>query len=407
MATRTVSNIGGLFNSTSTWVEGVVPTSADDIICTVTSGPLTVNVASACRSFDFTNYTNTLTMNAVLTASGAGGFTQTFVSGMTITGSSNIALTGNGAAITTNTKLIPNLSITANKTLNDDLNVINFTSGGGTFTGNAINCSGNWASGTSRIQGDTVINLIGTGTVSFGWYNGTGGLTINTSGGTLSGTGVGIGLSNSTLNYINGTLVEMKIKMVGTPITINGNGVEFETFDFYGQLLPSTINLSSEFKVKYFNGIVASTSLNPLTENQLIIAGAGALNVTDSMNLFSSILNNSGVIQYKPFNIAFQTGVTHTISSLNINGFQGTTSKTTLSASFCNFRSASPGLRANVNLLNPSTSMINNTNITDINFTGPTTAYKYLGGTITNSLNVVNITSMGTLTTERSSVYVN
>jgi hypothetical protein len=406
MAIRTISPSGGLYNAVGTWVEGVVPNSSDDIICTSSSGPLTVNVASACRSFDFTNYTNTLIMNAVLTASGAGGFTQTFVSGMTITGSSNIALTGNGAAITTNTKLIPNLSITANKTLNDDLNVINFTSGGGTFTGNAINCSGNWASGTSRIQGDTVINLIGTGTVSFGWYNGTGGININTSS-TLSGTAVGIGLSNSTLNYINGTLVEMKIKMVGTPITINGNSVEFETFDFYGQLLPSTINLSSEFKVKYFNGIVASTSLNPLTENQLIIAGAGALNVTDSMNLFSSILNNSGVIQYKPFNLAFSTGVTHTINSLNSCGFNAITSKTTLSATNGKILSSSPGVRANVNLLNPSTSMISNTDIIDIDFTGGPTAYKYLGGTITNSLNVVNITSMGTLTTERSSVYVN
>jgi hypothetical protein len=407
MAIRTISDLAGNFNAVGTWVEGVVPNSSDDIVATATSGPLTVNVASACRSFDFTNYTSTLTMNAVLTASGAGGFTQTFVSGMTIAGSSNISLTGNGAQIKTNGKQnIPNLSITANKTLVDNLNVINFTSGGGAFTGQQIFCSGNWASGTSQIQGDTVINLIGTGTVSFGFYSGTGSININTSG-TLSGTGVGIGLSNSTLNYIDGTLIEMKIKMVGTPITINGNGVEFETFDFYGQLFPSTINLSSEFKVKYFNGVVASTSFNPLTHTQLTFAGTGALNVTNSMNLFGSVLNNSGVIQYKPFNLAFSTGVTHTINSLNSCGFNSITSKTTASVENCKILSSSPGVRVNVNLLNPSTSMISNTDIIDIDFTGGPTAYKYLGGTITNSLNVVNITSMGTLTTERSSVYVN
>jgi hypothetical protein len=346
-------------------------------------------------------------MSAVLTASGAGGFTQTFTNTMTITGSSNISLTGNGAGITTNGKLIPNLSITANKTLNDDLNVINFTNGVTTVTGQQIFCSGNWTGSVNTFAGSTVINLIGTGVISLGLYSGTGGININTAG-TLSGSTIGIGLaSNTVLNYSGGTLSQMKLKMAGTPITINsGSGVEFETFDFYAQLNPSTLNIPNEFKVKYFNGVVASTAHNPLTQTQLTIAGAGALNVTNSMNLLGAVINTTGVIQYKPFNLAFSTGVTHTIASLNSVGFNTITSNTTASATNGKILSASPGVRANVNLLNPSQSMISNTDIIDINFTGPT-AYKYLGGIITNSLNVVNITSMGTLTTERSSVYVN
>ena len=233
MPIRTISNLGGNFNSTSTWVEAQIPNSGDDIICTSSSGPLTVNVASACRSFDFTNYTNILTMNAVLTASGAAGFTQTFVSGMTIAGSSNVSLTGNGAGITTNGKQIPNLSITANKTLTDDLNVINFTNGVTTVTGNQIFCSGNWTGGVNTFAGNTVINLIGTGVISLGLYSGTGGININTAG-TLSGSTVGIGLAaNTVLNYSGGTLSQMKLKMAGTPIAINSGsgGVEFETFE--------------------------------------------------------------------------------------------------------------------------------------------------------------------------------
>jgi hypothetical protein len=62
MATRTVSNAGGNFSSTSTWVEGIVPTSVDDVVFTATSGNLTVNVNSECANLDFTNYVNTFSM---------------------------------------------------------------------------------------------------------------------------------------------------------------------------------------------------------------------------------------------------------------------------------------------------------------------------------------------------------
>jgi hypothetical protein len=91
MATRTISNAGGNYNSTGTWVEAAVPTSADDVVATATSGQLTVNVSSAARTFNFTNYTNTLTVNAAWTISGA-SLTSTFVSAMNIVQTANITL---------------------------------------------------------------------------------------------------------------------------------------------------------------------------------------------------------------------------------------------------------------------------------------------------------------------------
>ena len=390
MATRTISNAGGNYNATGTWVEGVVPTSADDVVATATSGQLTINVGSAARSFDFTNYANTLTMNNTWTVSGVA--LQTFVSAMTIAGTFGILLTGAGASITSNGKTIPNLTLNGNKTLNDTLNVVNFTStSSGNFTGNAINCSGNYTTGINPIGGTTIMNLTGTGTVSFGNYTGSGGLNINTSG-ALTGNTIGIGLgANTTLNYSAGTLSQMRIKFVSGPITLNGNGVEFESFDFDGSAtVQGTINLSSQFKVKYFNGMVGTTTFNPATHNQIIIAGAGALNVTQSMNLNSMIINSAGTIQYKPYSIAFQTGVTHTINILNINGFQGITPNTTLSGTYARLRSSSVGNRANINLINPTQSIIANTDVTDINFTGPAVYTLCSGGTISNSLNVTN-----------------
>ena len=82
MATRTVANGGGNWGTTSTWVEGAVPTSADDVVFTATSGQLTINVTASCKSINFTNYTNTFTISTGIFLSVFGNIT--FVTGFTI-----------------------------------------------------------------------------------------------------------------------------------------------------------------------------------------------------------------------------------------------------------------------------------------------------------------------------------
>jgi hypothetical protein len=395
MATRTISNAGGNYNATTTWVEGIVPTSADDIVATATSGQLTVNVSSVASSFNFTNYTNTLTLNALWTVSG--GALQTFVAAMGISGSSFITITSSAAQITSNGKIIPNLSFTNNKTLNDVLNVVNFSFNNTlNIINNSLNVSGSINSGINSTiggVGNTFINLTGTGPVTLPNYRGAG-LVIN-SPTTISGSTIGIGLgTNGVFTYSAGTLNQMRIKALNFPITINGGSgaSEFETFDITDGIVAGVLNLTGEFKVKNFIGAPNSTTYNPSvsTSNYLTIAGTGALNVTQSMNLSPGIINNTGILQYKPFNIGFNTGVTHTISTVNINGFLSITPNTTQSATSARFRSATPGTRANINLLNPLQSVISNTNVTDINFTGPAVFTLGTGSTITNSLNVTN-----------------
>jgi len=60
MATRTISNAGGGWSSTSAWVEGIVPTAADDVVATATSGNLSLNTSGYCRSIDLTDYVGRL-----------------------------------------------------------------------------------------------------------------------------------------------------------------------------------------------------------------------------------------------------------------------------------------------------------------------------------------------------------
>ena len=398
MATRTISNAGGNYNATGTWVEAIVPTSADDVVATATSGQLTVNVAAAARSFDFTNYVNTLTMNAIWTVSGVA--TQTFVTGMTISGASAIAITGTAAAITTNGKLIPNLNFTNNKTFNDILKVVNITLQTGTFNGFQFDISGNLACGTAAIAGNAPINLIGSGTIALGNYTGTGGININTSG-TLTGTTVGIGLnSNTTLNYSAGTLSQMKLKIVTTPITINGNGVEFESFDY--ATVANTVhivNVPTQLKVKYLNAGPQSATYTPSTVSLLRFTGAGGINVTQSMNIFSSIINNGGDAQPKVPVIELGTGVTHTINSLNVYGYEGITTNTGAgSRTKALIKSTNSGVQASVDLLTPSSSFIVNTDLTDINFVN-LGAYVLGNGTLSNCTNANIITIPGTGTT--------
>ena len=101
MATRTVSNTGGNYNATGTWVEAAVPTSADTVVFTSTSGQLTVNVASQAGSINFSGYTGTTTLSNTLSVFGninfgTGGYNVSGSSSLIIASASTI--TSNGVA---------------------------------------------------------------------------------------------------------------------------------------------------------------------------------------------------------------------------------------------------------------------------------------------------------------------
>lgn len=92
MATRTISNAGGNWNSVGTWVEAAVPTAADEVVATLTSGNLTIDTSAVCRSINLTNYTGVFTIPTSLwsltigdATAGTGNIALKFVNGMTFT----------------------------------------------------------------------------------------------------------------------------------------------------------------------------------------------------------------------------------------------------------------------------------------------------------------------------------
>lgn len=91
MATRTIGNAGGNWTVNGTWVEGVAPTAADDVVATGTSGNVTINSGAVCRSADFTGYVATLTHTSgvALTIGDASGGSLKLVAGMTYTPNAN------------------------------------------------------------------------------------------------------------------------------------------------------------------------------------------------------------------------------------------------------------------------------------------------------------------------------
>lgn len=170
MATRTISNTGGNWNSTGTWVEGVVPVAADAVVATATSGQLTINVTTAvCTTMILTNYVNTLTISSgqILQVNS----TLTLVAGMTYAGTGKLKLGTTSATITSGGKTITgDLEIigSGTKTLSGAwiVNGLFSTSGSSatTFNGSTLRLNGGMSL-AQNVLGTTTATLAG-GTLS-------------------------------------------------------------------------------------------------------------------------------------------------------------------------------------------------------------------------------------------------
>lgn len=316
MAIITVSNTGGNWNATATWVGGVVPIAGDTVNFTATSGNLTVNVATAILAgIDFTNYVNTITFTAAITSTGTinlgtGGFTQAGVSGLIVSGTATIS----GTTVWSRTLQFTGTSITY--TLGSSLTVTGAISLSGTtastLTGNTLNIQGNLTvTTTATVSGTTAFNFNGTGTwnhTAVGYIQNN--VTINTVG-TLT-IGANIYYNTGTLTYTAGTvdtLTNNSTLNIGISSTLNtsgmfwnniifNNGTTTLTNDLNCQNLTAsvTITINGLFNINVSgnitaNGIVQGTST-------IVLVGTGLWTATNGSTTFRTpiIINTNGII---------------------------------------------------------------------------------------------------------------
>jgi hypothetical protein len=130
MATRTISDAGGVWSTAATWVENAVPTSSDDVVATSTSGNISLTtVNGSCLSLDLSNYNGTITMSTGRNITVSGSITYGPNMSFSLTGTAIIIMARTGT-LTTNGKIVNfkfSPTAAATYTLADDVHVNNTT----------------------------------------------------------------------------------------------------------------------------------------------------------------------------------------------------------------------------------------------------------------------------------------
>lgn len=386
MAQRTIAAGGGNFSLTTTWVEGIVPTSSDHIVGDASSGQLTVNGNYTVQYMNLSAYTNTITFNAGNTLTlGLASSTTTISSGTTYAGTGILSLGTVAMTISSSTtSRIPNLTInSATKTLTNNLYATTILiTGLVTISGSGYKlfANGNLTSQAGLTLGTGVdLVLDGTGNVDFaGGFNGTGRVVINTSGTITTSGANGFYLNdNGNLVYSGGTMVTPFITVlsqtVGSSFNFYVSGITWDYINYFNVANSSTIdfNLYQDLNCQIFN---ISLDRGNNTE-QLRFQQTGKLNVIDKMTLQSNTATAAGVMR-------LNTTATHSINKLFA-----------LSSSINKFtiRSTTNGTKATLNLGDKSNSPIFFTNFTDINANGGQNIRTY-DATVSNCDNITSYT---------------
>lgn len=325
MAIITVSNTGGNWNATTTWVGGVVPsTTLDTVAFTATSGPLTVNVTSTCIGINFTNYVNTITFTAGLIINGpvnlgTGGYTQAGALGISVTTTSTLTSGGvTWSRLWTFAGTSQTYTMSGIWTFTGTLNFSPTTAM--TLTGSTINTRNLTHTTTATITGTTAIVFNGTGTWS---HTLTGviqnNVTINTTGVLTIGASIYYNTGILTYTPNTGSVVTTgSLLTVSTNTTLNTNTLNWNNVNFVPAASTTiTITLTSDFNV-----------LGTLSEVQatgtIIINGLFNINASGSLSTTAivsgtatHVFNGTGTISTGNFfrcSLTISTSGTITIS---------------------------------------------------------------------------------------------
>ncbi len=310
MATRTIANGGGNWTAGATWVEGVAPTSSDNVVATATSGNLVVNSTTLCicASADFTGYTGILSGTGNIQLFG----NITLVTGMTITVTGSIAPNASGTW-TSNGKIwnggiVPTAVSTI--TLADDWTIVGafgHTTTGGTITFNNNNLflRGNYTASSGRIiTGSSLVVLNATTTqtinVSGTWSID---MSINASGAVII-QGLNVSASMSITYVTAGSFSHTGLLSVLSSFTFDTAGISWNNVTITSN---STMTLNSLWSIAgtltittvsvVFDGTAAWTcsTFTITTGNQTLQSG-NTYTINTAINVAGTSAN-TGVLQ--------------------------------------------------------------------------------------------------------------
>ena len=415
MPQRTIASGGGLWNSTSTWVEGAVPTTSDFVVGNASSGNLTVNVGTNnIQYFDFTNYSGNITftsstsrINFAATTSTTtvfgSGTTYTYTTGFNINNGFGKSGTGTGSIRqfgTTNIGVFSYNVSGLNNLLSDlYVNEIYFAgSGSYGFNGSFTVFVDGKINSSSSSNGNSTIKLIGTGATTLDMALGFQPIVIDTSGGTTTITTV---FGGTNLTHLSGNIVNAQL----TPLNTASNPIT--TYDLISGTSWS-LNVNSNLNFLRTINIIKPTNFTKIQVTGIY----STLPIFDT--LFSGNTYNvsnfylardtatSGTGNRYPVTIRIAPSTSFNVSTLFES--MGGSNINQLSYPAFTIKSNISGTPAvlNVNSYNQN---INNTVFTDINCSGGNTVYG-LNLTLSNTTNIQNITLPPTGGGETASVFI-
>jgi len=356
MAVRTVGVAGGNYNVAGTWVEGVVPTNLDDVVFTVLSGPLTITAAAAAKTIDFTNYINTITINAGNTLGISGNVT--LVTGFTWAGAGIFAVNATSTIISNGATLAAaqlSLATTGVITFADAAIVSGiFFVSSLSFTLNCttISITGSYNGNSATFTGTGTITMSGTGTIAHvGGQCGVN-FVINTAGSYTIGS-FRVGGTGVTFTYIAGTIAVTAGTTFGciNGLTCNSSTIPWINVSINGALtLTSTLNCSTTLTISTCTitgtGYLTSCTTLTVTANGTYVL-ANNLTVSGNFNMNANAVFTAAISVFIGGSLLIDA--THTLTS---------TAAQTLfvfnTASSANITSSGGILSANVEINKPS-----------------------------------------------------
>jgi hypothetical protein len=441
MPQRTIASGGGLWNSTSTWVEGAIPTTSDFVVGNASSGNLTVNVSTAATQYvDLSGYTGTLTINSNILFNTAALASSTSIFNA---GSYNFLgslLTRGGISLGTGSKNIrqvgtlpiPYLLSQGTNTLLTDIYIDQLRQTARNLNNNYY-VSGNFYTTEASTNSSTSIVLSGSGVIeSVGAGNNmtTGHrIVMNTSGTyTIKNNGLILIASASLAEnagqfiYSAGTIVNSRLICLATSIgdgkiTLSTNSYNFDSITFgYKRLNNSGV------PPQYF--LVRIDLLSPLTTTNLYVSftdiiqsnnsgGEGDVfrisgnklqvtNFVSETSTYQRTNTDGNLVSYdRGFLLQLDPAYTHEIGSINMGGNKTVVTQTP------RLESSTSGSTATIQLSANTTSYAAWAGFTDIAIISSTPLYSYFS-TLTRTSGISNSTTFvpGGGGGETSSVFI-